>query len=63
MDAPKETKLPEVLFALKETEGDEEYIVAGESIADLPLSRDNCTLVGTYRIEDQDEMKLEVVTK
>lgn len=56
-------ELPKKIFVVREEDGDENFLVAGESFDDIGLERGEYTIVGRYRLEEVQEVTLKVSIK
>lgn len=56
-------KLPEVVHVMREEDGDDSFLLTGESLDDLNLERDKYITVGKYVLEGTQEVTLKAYVK
>ncbi len=56
-------ELPKIVHVMREEDGDDSFLIAGESLDDMNLERDEYITVGKYVLEGVQEVTLKAVIK
>ena len=51
-------ELPKTVHVIREEDGDDSFLIAGEGMDDINLERDEYTTVGIYKLEKTREVTL-----